>query len=292
MLKVFLKNVQEKYLSKKAELNAYTSYPDWAAHEPQLVPPLELMRSEGIQCLEEWYRWAEEWSMLLRVYGGITQSSKVLEIGCGLGRIAFPLRYILISDGSYDGFEICQFKVKFLEKNFQQAYPKFRFVWANIHNTFYNPKGEIEAKNYHFPYEDNSFDIVFAASVFTHMLPDTVQNYFQEAFRVLKPGGRAVFSFFILDNYCPKQPRPLGFSRSDFDFDHSYSLYKDEFRIVSPQNPEYMTAYRRSLIEQFAAQSGLKIKQSPIPGLWSGSHSNWVGSQDVVILEKPVIEQK
>lgn len=290
MLNNLSKNIQKKRFLKKTEMDSYISHPDWVAYEPQLVPPLELMRSEGIQCLEEWYRWAEEWSMLLRVYGGINQDSRVLEIGCGLGRIAFPLRYILLSNGSYDGFEICKFKVKFLEKKFNQTYPKFRFVWTNIHNTYYNPEGEIDAKSYHFPYEDSSLDIVFAASVFTHMLPDAAQNYFQETFRVLKPGGRAVFSFFILDNYRPKQPRPLGFSQPDFDFDHFYGSYDNGFRIVSPQNPEYMTAYGISLIERFVVQSGLEFQQAPVPGFWSGSHLNWVGLQDLVVLEKPILE--
>jgi hypothetical protein len=84
------------------------------AYDPDLVPPLDLMRGEGIDVLEEWFRWGEEWSMLLRIYGCITGQSNVLEIGCGLGRIAFPLRYVLSSEGSYDGFEICKPKVEFL----------------------------------------------------------------------------------------------------------------------------------------------------------------------------------
>jgi ubiquinone/menaquinone biosynthesis C-methylase UbiE len=98
------------------------------AYHPELVPPLDLMRQEGIDVLEEWFRWAEEWSMLLRIYGHITPSSSVLEIGCGLGRIAFPLRFILSADGSYEGFDICQNKIVFLERTFHRAYPHFRFV--------------------------------------------------------------------------------------------------------------------------------------------------------------------
>ena len=114
-------------------------------YSPALLPPLSLMRQEGIDVLEEWFRWGEEWSMLLRVYGEIARDSAVLEIGCGLGRIAFPLRFILSSEGSYDGFEICQNKITFLQQNFQPLYPNFRFVWANVHNTYYNPSGQIKA---------------------------------------------------------------------------------------------------------------------------------------------------
>ena len=260
----------------------------YIAYEPKLIPPLSLMYQEGIDVLEEWFRWAEEWSMLLRVYGGITKNSAVLEIGCGLGRTAFPLRYILSSEGSYDGFEICHNKIKFLERTFHKAYPNFRFIWANIHNTFYNPNGQIGAADYRFPYTENSFDIVYAASVFTHMLPEAAANYFQESARVLKPNGRCLFSFFLLDNYRPGQPRHPGFEQPDFNFDYQYGNYGNNFAIAKPDNPEQMTAYSLSLIERFAAQAGLELAQAPVPGLWSGSTSTPVGAQDLVILKKVI----
>ena len=257
------------------------------AYDPELVPPLDLMRQEGIDVLEEWFRWGEEWSMLLRIYGHVTHSSSVLEIGCGLGRIAFPLRYILSADGSYEGFEICQNKVVFLERTFHRAYSNFRFVWANIHNTYYNPQGQITSTDYRFPYPAATFDIVYAASVFTHMLPDATAHYFRESARVLKPGGCAVFSFFLLDKYRPGQPRPLGFARPAFNFDHPYGTYGDMFAIVVPDNPEQMTAYRFQLLERFTADAQLSLAQAPVPGFWSGATATWVGAQDLLVLLKP-----
>jgi SAM-dependent methyltransferase len=259
------------------------------AYEPDLVPPPDLMGQEGIVVLEDWFRWAEEWSMLLRMYGGITMSSSVLEIGCGLGRIAFPLRYILLN-GSYDGFEICREKIAFLERTFHKAHSNFRFVWANVHNTYYNPHGQIRAAEYRFPYPSDTFDLVYAASVFTHTLPEVAEHYFREAARVLKPGGRCVFSFFLLDYYRPGRPRPMVFSRSAFDFDHAYGGYGDDFAIVVPENPEQMTAFRLALLERLVAQAGLEFAQAPVPGLWSGVVQNWVCAQDLIILRKPALE--
>lgn len=257
------------------------------AYEPELVPPLALMRQEGVTVLEDWFRWGEEWSMLLRFYGRLTMASTVLEIGCGLGRIAFPLRYILIK-GAYEGFEICHEKVAYLNRTFQKAHPNFRFTWANVRNTYYNPDGQMHPTEYSFPYPDDSFDVVFAASVFTHMLPNAAASYFEQAARVLKPGGRCVFSFFLLDYYQAGRPRPLGFDRPIFNFDHAYKSYGDEFATVVPENPEQMTAYRLSLIERYAAKANLVLAQPPVPGLWSGQFERWIGAQDVIILEKPV----
>lgn len=257
------------------------------AYDPDLVPPLELMRGEGIDVLEEWFRWGEEWSMLLRIYGCLTRRSNVFEIGCGLGRIAFPLRYVLSSEGSYDGFEIDKPKVDFLERTFHKKYPHFRFVWANVHNTYYNPKGQIAPQDYRFPYDDGSFDVVYAASVFTHMLPEAAEHYFRETARVLKPGGRAVFSCFLLDNYVAGRERPLGFGRAAFNFDHTFGAYGDSFAIVVPSNPEQMTAFRLRLLQRFVSGAELSFVQPPVPGFWSGATATWVGMQDLLVLQKP-----
>ncbi len=255
------------------------------AYHPDLVPSLELMRSEGIEVIEDWFKWGEEWSMLLRVYGPLGGTSRVLEIGCGLGRIAFSLRYILSPGGTYNGFEIVREKVSFLEQRFEPAYPNFRFTWADVHNSYYNPAGASRAWEYRFPYEDGRFDVVFAASVFTHTLPDVARHYFLESARVLRPGGRCVFSFFLLNNYDPARPRPFPFGHSRFNLDHAFGEWANDFAIANPDNPEQMTGFRMSLLEKFAATAGLRLIEA-VPSLWCGRFSNWISTQDVLVFEK------
>ena len=212
------------------------------------------------------------------------RGSAVLEIGCGLGRIAFPLRYVLEGSGSYDGFEIVREKVEFLTSVFTPAHPNFRFVWANVRNTYYNPDGEATAAEYRFPYDDARFDVVFAASVFTHMAPDAAARYFAESARVLRPGGRCLFSFFLLDNLRPAAERPRAFAGEAFDFAHLDPAV-DGHAASFLENPEQMTAYSIARIEQLAAAAGLKLEREPLPGFWSGA-SSWVSAQDLVVLRR------
>jgi SAM-dependent methyltransferase len=240
--------------------------------------------TEGVPVLEEWFRWAEEWSVFLRVYGRLAARSRVLEIGCGLGRVAFPLRYVLGPEGSYEGFEITRAKVEFLQEHFERTHPNFRFTWADVHNTYYNPDGATRAEEYAFPYPAGSFDVVYAASVFTHLLPPAAAHYIAEAARVLRPGGRCVLSFFLLDFYRRGQQRPRPFSRPAFSFDHPWEGHGDGFSVGVPDNPEEMTAYGLALVEQYAAEAGLGVVQAPVPGLWSGSAETPVGAQDLVVL--------
>lgn len=257
-------------------------HPDWVAYEPALLPSRASMASEGIPVLEEWFRWGEEWSMLLRVYGELASTSRVLEIGCGQGRVAFALRYIL-SVGSYAGFDIDRGKIRFLQDTFHAAHPNFSFAWADVHNSFYNPEGRILPTRYRFPAEDRSRDLIFAASVFTHMVPENTAHYFREAARVLEPGGRCVFSFFLLDNYLRGRPRRPGFDNPRFEFNHGYSGWGNEFATVEPTDPERMTAYRLSLLERLARDAGLLLVRPPLPGYWSAVTDAWIGAQDVLV---------
>ena len=214
-----------------------------AAYDPDLIPRLGLMLQKRIDNLEEWFRWGEDWRWVLRTYGRMTSRSTVLELGCGLGRTAFRIRYFL-SEGVYDGFDIVRQKIDFLQQTFQRAYPNFRFAWADLQNSCYNPKASVLPCAYRFPYDDSSFSLVYAASVFTHLLPDTTEHYFNETARVLNHGGRCVFSFFLLDNYRPGLPRPSTFNLPWFNFDHPYGTYGNDFAVAVPSDPENTTAYR------------------------------------------------
>lgn len=45
-----------------------------------------------------------------------------------------------------------------------------------------------------FPFSDKSFDIVVCSEVMGHILPEDKPNVYREVNRILKPGGRAIFS--------------------------------------------------------------------------------------------------
>jgi hypothetical protein len=104
---------------------------------------------------------------------------------------------------------------------------------------------------------------------------------------VVRPGGRCVVSFFLLDQIRQGVVRPKPFDRADFDFAHGVAGWGDEFRYVRPENPEQMTAYRVSLVARFAAEAGLTMLP-PVPGRWSGTAADSVTTQDLVILTRPL----
>src|SRR5271155_3552868 len=130
---------------------------------------------------------------------GLQPGDAVLDIGCGSGRIARPLARYLSSEGRYAGFDISGKAIAWCRENISRSHPNFDFEVADIQNSIYNPKGKYQSLDFRFPYPDASFDVVFDVSVFTHMFPPDVEHYLDEIARVLKPGGRCLSTFFLLN---------------------------------------------------------------------------------------------
>jgi SAM-dependent methyltransferase len=119
---------------------------------------------------------------------GLDPDHRVLDIGCGIGRVAFALKDVLSPNGSYHGFDIDARAVRWCVENITPRDPRFRFT-------------HVEAKpiDARFPSEDANFDFAFATSVFTHLSMDESLHYFREAHRVLRPGGIFVATVFLWD---------------------------------------------------------------------------------------------
>jgi hypothetical protein len=40
-----------------------SNFGSFVAYAPELIPPIALMREEGIDVFEEWFRWGNEWGL-------------------------------------------------------------------------------------------------------------------------------------------------------------------------------------------------------------------------------------
>src|SRR5262249_45691230 len=159
----------------------------------QMVPPDEL---NFVGC-GSFRKIGDEFLQHFINVGGLKSDHRVLDVGCGIGRMAIPLTQYLSPKGSYDGFDIVDFGIEWCRQYIGDKYPNFRFQMADICNKTYHPAGRYDASVYRFPYPNESFDFVFLTSVFTHMMPAEFENYLAEIARVLKPGGRVFSTFFL-----------------------------------------------------------------------------------------------
>jgi SAM-dependent methyltransferase len=217
---------------------------------------------------------------LVRQRCKLRPTDRILDIGSGCGRLAVPLTEYLTAEGAYDGLDVVLPMVEWCRQNISTNFPRFRFHHASLKNTAYSESGG-EAKTYTFPFYDRTFDVVVAASVFTHLLPSSAARYAEETARVLKDDGRGFLSFLL--------------RTEDYDNDsaqikcgHHYSNYS----VAVDDNPEAVIALDERWVLSILRSSGLSVDDISY-GSWNNHRGG--GVQDVVIVskaERPLTRQK
>ena len=96
---------------------------------------------------------------------GDINGKKILDVGCGTGRIVNKLRNM---GSDIIGLDISKGMIDIAKKKF----PKVKFIEGDIENL---------------PFKDNEFDLVIASFVIVHL--KDLQKAFDEVYRVLKPNG-------------------------------------------------------------------------------------------------------
>ncbi len=207
---------------------------------------------------------------------GLKPHERVLEVGCGVGRMALPLTNYLKEGGEYEGFDIVRQGISWCQEHITPRFPNFRFQLADVYNNLYNAKGKYRAEEYEFPFADNHFDFVFLTSVFTHMLPRELENYLAEIGRVLKGDGRTLMTFFLLN----EENRAF--------VESGGSKFNREFqgcRVIDKNLPEAAIAYEEEYIRDLFQKYELEILEPIYYGSWC-RRKEYLSSQDIVLAKK------
>ena len=113
---------------------------------------------------------------------GLSSGMKVLDFGCGSGRLAYALSKD-IDLHSYVGIDIVKDLLRYAGRKCPSNY---KFL---INNSL-----SIQLK-------DSNFDFAFGFSIFTHLLQTEIMLYSQQIFDLLRPGGTFIYSFIELDHH-------------------------------------------------------------------------------------------
>jgi SAM-dependent methyltransferase len=203
----------------------------------------------------------------------------VLEIGCGGGGPALHLAKVLNEEGSYDGLDIQEERIERCTRVISAKYPNFRFHVADVYNGNYNPKGTVKASEYRFPFDDESFDVVFLNSVFTHMLPGDVERYLSEVSRVLRRGGRCLITYFLMN---PESLAAVQSGTRGKSFPYAYGNH----RVESEDSPDRLVALDEGFVRGLYDRFGLEILEPIRYGRWSG-RKTFTSKQDIIVAVKP-----
>ncbi|MFY9621339.1 MAG: class I SAM-dependent methyltransferase [Pyrinomonadaceae bacterium] len=250
-----------------------------AAQTPaaDLLPPQDLQDYVG----EGFYR--EVGAKFLEYFKslcGLRPHEAVLDVGCGSGRLAIPLTRYLNGEARYEGFDLSHAAIKWCQENISMHFPQFRFQVSDVRNDVYAPgeKRRLKASKYTFPYANDSFDFVFLTSVFTHLVRADMKRYVSEVARVLKPGGRCLATFFLL-NAESRELMPQK-ALHGLNFKHRRRGYQ-----TLHHQPEHGIAFDEGLVRKIYRRRCLKIREPISYGAWCGRETH-LTTQDVVIAVK------
>jgi SAM-dependent methyltransferase len=208
--------------------------------------------------------------------GKLAPDHHVLDIGCGMGGKAAALaRYL--RTGRYEGIDIIPQSIAWCRDKIASRHPNFHFQVADLYNPAYNPTGRQKAAEYRFPFADASFDFIYLTSVFTHLLDAETRNYMREIARLLKPGGRVLSTWFLLD---PKVQGLMAKLPAVRQFRHTTDA--SGVFVQDPELPEAAVAYDASLVRQLHDENGLTIEGPIHGGSWCNRPEH-LSYQDIVV---------
>ncbi len=217
--------------------------PDHVVHEGVRLPPPHL-RFCGAEFQDDAYFLASARREALRLAAeaGVTSRSRVLDVGCGPGRLAIGLLALPGGVAQYLGLDVHRPSIDWCIRNLGAANPAFRFHHVDVRNDRYNPGGSEPAGAVRLPVESGSHDVAYLYSVFSHMLASDVEGYLGELRRILAPGGTLFFTAFVETGVPEVSVNPPGYVR-EWD------------------GPLHCVRYERGYLERMLGEAGFAMEK-------------------------------
>ena len=207
----------------------------------------------------------------------LAPGDRILDIGCGVGRLAMPLTQFL-DTGTYDGVDPVAAGIEWCARTISPVYPNMRFQHLDLNHPLYNPSGALETARTRLPFDDHSFDLICMISVLTHLEPPEALHYASEVARLLAPGGRCFATAFLVN---PPSRKSLAAGDGPLPFNPNepgpiYFAYKDA--------PLAAVAFDEDVLLELFLRHGLRRRNPARYGSWSGRSSETF--QDIGVFEK------
>lgn len=207
--------------------------------------------------------------------GGLSAADRVIDIGCGIGRMAIPLTQFLEAGATYDGVDPVLQGISWCTRTVTPVYPNFRFCRLDVAHPLYNPEGQLRGTDVILPFSNDSFDFAAMVSVATHLTLAEIKAYADEVYRLLAPGGRLFMTAFIIrEGDVGRKGSRIPFLRGS----------EPGSWIADPAAPLAAIGFNEGLLEGTIQAAGLRIERVG-HGHWRGLQADHY--QDLIVASKP-----
>lgn len=204
----------------------------------------------------------------------LSNNSKILDVGCGTGRIAKCL-YQKMDVGLYQGYDINQKYIDYCKL----TYPLYDFDHFDIQHDEYNSLGTFNQNDFILPYQSNYFDIIIILAVINHLHYSNVVNLFNELSRVIKRGGYVFSTHTILNN------KSIEFINNKTTQPYLFT-YKEEHNWYDYESRKLINVAHHEIdIRRLLIKNRLMIREPIRYGQWCGSPMPLAGP-DIIIAVK------
>lgn len=249
--------------------------------------PYEKARRGGKYSYAEWAHVIGIFQTLIHRFLETEQNNEILDVGCGTGLLAIASEPFLYPKGHYTGIDVMKEDIEFCRVHYPR--PTFEFIHFDVGNPAYT-SGQVKTQT-PWPLDDNRFDMVTALSVWTHLNETDATFYFEETARVLKPGGKAIITFFLLDDSYQKslgmrsEKQGRFHTRSQMKWIFEKSCYGSDAWLHPKcvEVPESAIGVTEEGLKRLLSKSGLKLIET-FEGNWKEKPG--VYFQDVLVFQK------
>ncbi len=223
---------------------------------------------------------AVQYMDILVEQAGLVDRDRVLDVGCGCGRLAAALTRHLGPHGSYLGVDIIAGLVDFANRHIASRYPGFQFVTLQRGNPVYDQWRHEGASRTIASLEEacppGMIDLCLATSLFTHLDTAMARDTLGGIRRALAPDGRAVISLFLLDAGVRAL---IGRGGAAFQFEHRH---EEGVYVQDPGRPLAALAVTFDHLVRLLTDHGLYLERV-LYGSWPG-RPHHVSGQDVILV--------
>ena len=196
-----------------------------AIHYQDLFLP-DFRSNENLNNNSEYLQSAIEQVEHLEKLCNLSEDTKLLDFGCGQGRLVNGIQYLQKNISIYTGIDTDGYSIRWCNKWLTNYGDIFSFIYLPAFNARYNKNADGLTI---LPFENKIFNIVFLNSVFSHMLSKDIIFYLNEFNRVLIKGGRVYLTAFIEEGVVDVEENPNDYIDNSSGRLHRVRYEKDFF---------------------------------------------------------------
>jgi cyclopropane fatty-acyl-phospholipid synthase-like methyltransferase len=207
-----------------------------------IIPPVRLrLGGHNFERDQDYMDGATRDVQYLEQFAGLKEGDHILDIGCGVGRLATGLARRFGGRVDYVGVDVDSGRIAWCQKHLGSGSAKF--IAIDVANERYNPTGKKVDDRFELPLTDQSFDVIHLYSVFSHLELNDIVSYLREFRRLLVPSGRVFLTAFIEDDVPNIEINPTG-----------YGSFPGEW-----SGPLHCVRYEHAFFDGLVTDAGLRV---------------------------------